>query len=547
MVGKEYNHSIPYCKSLNLPTKKLPLDPYLLGAWLGDGSSSGGGFTTIDMEPLDHFRKAGYEITSNKRYCEWYIKGLITDLKKVNVVKNKHIPKEYLIGDQDQRLSLLQGLMDTDGTINKKGNHCSFDNTNKNLAEGAYHLVASLGMKPIWKERIGKICGKEYKRCYRVMFRPLMNVFRIKRKSDRITYNSIKMLHHTITKVEKAPSKPMRCISVTGDSHLYLIGKSLIPTHNTEIAGYVLWRQALLNPYSECYYVVPEGSHGRRLVWNNFRLQRFLGNDSNKYIKGDGKNIRNNEMIIPFKNGSFIQVVGSENFGVANGLTPDIAVYDEFKLFHPRWHVDFEPNLVPKSAPLVIIGTLPTPGDKNEEQYNSLIEDSQHDPSIEVHARTTFDNPINHLPKQKAQIERKIAALRRRGEEDIIQREYYSKIIPGGKRAIFPMLSRDAHFHQHKDLKGEINKDLNKLEWHITCDPGNTTVFGSLVMCLNPYTKKVYVMDEIYEKEQINTSTQSIYPRLLLKSQALYPNSCINDDWIKTYAACCCAWFSAPN
>jgi hypothetical protein len=311
----------------------------------------------------------------------------------------------------------------------------------------------------------------------------------------------------------------------------------------TELAAYVLWRQALLFPGSACYYVVPEGSHGREIVWNNNRLQRFLFEDSNKYLLGEGTRIRNNEMYIPFKNGSYIKVIGSENFGVANGLTPAIAIYDEFKLFNPRWHIDFAPNLAPLAAPLVIIGTLPTPGDKNQNQYMDLIDDVKSEEKAEIHIRTTFDNPINHLPKQNKAIMRQIESLRRRGEEDVVQREYYSKIIPGGKRAIFPMLSRDAHIRSHKDLLAEISKDRSKLEWYITADPGNTTVFGVLFMALNPYTKKLYILDEIYEKEQINTSTRSIYPKILGKSLQLYPGSDIHEDWIKTMDQQA-AWFA---
>jgi hypothetical protein len=311
----------------------------------------------------------------------------------------------------------------------------------------------------------------------------------------------------------------------------------------TECAAYVLWRQALLNPGSACYYVAPEGNHGRKIVWDTQRLQRFLGNDSAKYLKGGGKNIRNNEMFIPFKNRSFIQVVGSENFGAANGLTPDIAVYDEFKRFHPRWHIDFEPNLVARAAPLIIIGTFPTPGDKNEEQYMSLLEHAKTDADSEIHVRTTWDNPLNQQPKVKRSIEKKIQRLRDRGEEDVVQREYYSKLIPGGKNAIFPMMSRDAHFFPHKDLIGMLDKDLAKLEWHVVADPGNATVFGVLFLALNPYTKKIYILDEIYEKEQINTSTRSIFPRIQAKCADLFPGSSLEDDWFKTYDEQA-VWFS---
>lgn len=327
---------------------------------------------------------------------------------------------------------------------------------------------------------------------------------------------------------------------VTALKGLYADNKSLVLVPSgrkfgkTELAAYVLWRQALLYPGSACYYVAPEGNHGRKIVWDTQRLQRFLGNDSPKYLLGEGKRIRNNEMYIPFKNRSFIQVVGSENFGAANGLTPDIAIYDEFKLFHPRWHIDFAPNLIAKAAPLVIIGTLPTPGDRNQEQYLDLLKHAKTDPKSDIHIRTTFDNPINHLPAQRAAIDSEIGRLRARGEEDVVQREYYSKLIPGGKAAIFPMISQDSHKRLHKDLVSELKKDLGKLEWHIVADPGNATVFGVLIMALNPYTKKLYILDEIYEKDQMNTSTRSIYPRIEAKCLDLYPSGDIHDDWVRT-------------
>ena len=299
----------------------------------------------------------------------------------------------------------------------------------------------------------------------------------------------------------------------------------------TELAMYVLWRQALLTPHSACYYIVPENNHGRKIVWNDQRIQRFLGTKSHKYIIQ--RKVRNNDMFIPFANGSFIQIIGSENFAAANGLTPSIAVYDEFKAFHPRWHVEFAPNLVAKAAPLVVIGTLPVASDRNAEQYSMLIEDAKTDPDAAIHIRTTFDNPINHLPAQKKAIEAEIRRLRARGEEDVVQREYYSKIVPGGKRSIFPMLSKDAHMRPHKDLLEELARDRTKLEWYLVADPGNVTVFAALFIALNPYTKKVYVLDEIYEKEQMNTSTQAIYPKMLMKATALYPEGSIHDDWFK--------------
>jgi len=108
----------------------------------------------------------------------------------------------------------------------------------------------------------------------------------------------------------------------------------------SELSGYILWRHALLNPGAVCYYIAPENTHGRKIMWDGQRLQRFLGKDSKKYIE----KVSNLEMKITFKNGAIIQIVGSENYAAANGLTPHIAVYDEFKAFHNRFHTEFDPN-----------------------------------------------------------------------------------------------------------------------------------------------------------------------------------------------------------
>ena len=65
----------------------------------------------------------------------------------------------------------------------------------------------------------------------------------------------------------------------------------------SEVVAYVLWRHALLNPGSACYYVAPEAAHGRKIMWDRHRIQKFLDNDSRKYISS----IKNQEMKLEFK------------------------------------------------------------------------------------------------------------------------------------------------------------------------------------------------------------------------------------------------------
>lgn len=305
----------------------------------------------------------------------------------------------------------------------------------------------------------------------------------------------------------------------------------------TDAVGFVLWKQALFEAGSACYYIAPEGSHARQLIWNNNRIQKFLGKDSDKYIK----TIKNQEMKIEFKNGSFIQLMGSENWSAGNGLTPHIAVYDEFKAFHPQWHIEFAPNRAAKAAPLVIIGTLPKAGDRNMDQYNQVLEYCKKNKDCAVVTKTTFDNPINHLPEQKKIIEQEIARLRDHGDEDVVQREYYSKIVAGGSSSVFPMLS-DKHIHPHKDLYKQVSKDIKKLEWFCVADPATTTCFAVLFGAINPYTKQVYLLDEIYEKSQKETSTRLIYPRIRAKMKELNPYL-DEDDWYKVYDEAG-AWFA---
>jgi len=307
----------------------------------------------------------------------------------------------------------------------------------------------------------------------------------------------------------------------------------------SEVVGYVLWKHALENPGSACYYVGPEAAHARKIMWDRQRIQRFLGKDTAKYIQ----TIKSQEMMVRLHNGSFIQILGSDNYAVANGLTPDIAVYDEFKAFNPHWHTEFAPNRAAKAAPLIIIGTRPRPGNKNMDQYNEILEYSKTDPKSRVFFKTTWDNPINHMPEQKDMIEQEIAQLKARGEEDVVQLEYYSRYVPGGKKAIFPMLDKNRHTKPHQDIYLELKNDIKKLEWYCITDPGTTTCFAALIACMNPYTKKLYIVDEIYEKDQSQTSVRSIYPRLDNMMQRYYPNSSIEDDWIKVYDEAA-AWFT---
>ena len=315
----------------------------------------------------------------------------------------------------------------------------------------------------------------------------------------------------------------------------------------TDFAVYLLWRHALLHPGSTCYYITPELSHGREIIWHNGRLRDFgrEKDDKGRFVPGGTtplkkyvKNVSNVDSRITLKNGSTIKIVGSENWAAANGLTPDFVVYDEFKVFHPQFHNEMNPNRIVRKAPLVIIGTPPKPSDRNSNQYMDFADEcNQREDCFHIVA-SSYDNPFT--PKEE--IDREIEKLRLRGEDDVVEREYFGRIALGGKHAIFPMFDTEL-IKPHQEIINEIRRDFKKLDWYCIADPGSTTVFAVMFAAINPYTKHVYLLDEIYETAQENTSTRRIFPRIKAKMEELNPSGEIDDDWMKVYDEAA-AWFA---
>jgi len=229
------NHAIPVTKPLQGDDIALPLDPYLLGVWLGDGTSIFGNVTTADDEIIRSIRKLGFTVDKipSSQYG-WSVKGLITVLRKMGLKDNKHVPAIYLRASFEQRLALLQGLMDTDGYAGLRG-AVEFTSTNLRLAEAVHELVVSLGIKA----RIGKgravlngiDCGPKY----RLTWTSTLPMFRLKRKLCRQNRTKTRQTtrYRYIIAARKIPSRPMRCITVDNPTGLFLAGRQMIPTHNS--------------------------------------------------------------------------------------------------------------------------------------------------------------------------------------------------------------------------------------------------------------------------------------------------------------------------
>jgi hypothetical protein len=242
------NAQIESCPGLDLPDAVLPMDPYVLGAWLGDGHTSGAAITTADPEIIDRFREAGYNMqptasqnsgkaTTYRAKSErgnGYESQFITDLKAAvggtQTSRQKHIPTEYLRGSRQQRLALLQGLIDTDGYVDPDRGGIEFCTTVEALAEGVRELVFTLGSKATVRKGRATLNGVDHGPKYRVGFM-LSDAAWLPRKRERCRDSSVAGVRYVSAR--QVESVPVRCITVDSPSHLYLAGRSLLPTHNT--------------------------------------------------------------------------------------------------------------------------------------------------------------------------------------------------------------------------------------------------------------------------------------------------------------------------
>ena len=253
----EWNHSIPVAAPLDLPESELPIPPYTFGAWLGDGHSASARLTVGygEEEIVDLIRAEG--ISADEREsgsaARLFLLGsngrgavrkgsLQAKLRAVGVLGDKHIPPAYLRASIAQRMALLRGLMDTDGTVDERG-HCAFVTTLPRLRDGVIELIRSLGFKPTCSEERARLAGRDCGAMWRIRFiaRADRPVFGLQRKRARLKPaldgRRTRSGHRQIVACRPVETRPVRCIQVDSPSRLYLAGRGMVPTHNSTLTA----------------------------------------------------------------------------------------------------------------------------------------------------------------------------------------------------------------------------------------------------------------------------------------------------------------------
>lgn len=254
------NYSIPIINNpIDFEKKELKIHPYLMGILLGDGCFRGTStiITSSDIEIINKCKSllpnSNHYLSENKQYdkkrYEYRIssndKNLILEGLKFYKLENlssvdKFIPFDYKYTLINDRIELLRGLMDSDGTIDKKGYGVSFSSSSINLINDLRFLIESIGgICGKISSRIGKYKNNsgdiiECKISYRIYLKlpPSINPFFLKRKSDKYVPKTKYKPLRLIENIEYIGKKQSFCILVDNESHLYLTNNCIV-THNT--------------------------------------------------------------------------------------------------------------------------------------------------------------------------------------------------------------------------------------------------------------------------------------------------------------------------
>lgn len=228
-----------------------PVDPYVLGVVLGDGHiAASNGFVFMSKQDdfvIEELRRRGQKVSDYGADANgmrrWGLLGLGSAMRELGLSGKrsweKSIPERYLYGTVEQRLDLLRGLMDTDGTISAKG-EMEFTSASRELTEGVQALIRSLGGRVSInvKDKVvftspNQADLKSARPAYRLQNIRLqkLNPFLLPRKAERWIERKDNSGNRVVS-VEYVRDEAVQCISVADERHLYVMN-DYMPTHNT--------------------------------------------------------------------------------------------------------------------------------------------------------------------------------------------------------------------------------------------------------------------------------------------------------------------------
>ena len=346
---------IPVNGALETPPVDLPIHPYLYGYWLGNGNHCKPEITimTQDVDEVLSKIRDHHSISSMWQNVGDSKVVRIPDLKLILLksYRDKIIPIEYLRASREQRLLLLQGLMDSDGCVSALKGQAIYCSTEKRLAESVSELLWTLGIKNAIRFEIctqrsdwslpSAVCGRvpTGEKIYNVKFTAFddIQVAGLRRKQSRAVKRNPHSRSHFryIDKIEPIENPGMQCIQVDSPSRQYLVGRSCLPTHNSELAAaialYLLFADG--EPGAEVYSCAGDINQAS-IVYNTARTMVELCPDLNRI----SKILPSTKRLLFQHTNSFYRVLSSDSktkfgFNVSGLIFDELVVQPTRELF----------------------------------------------------------------------------------------------------------------------------------------------------------------------------------------------------------------------
>lgn len=543
-----YNLIIPLTAPVRftIGNKKPIIDPYVLGAIIGDGCIADSvieqgyvQFTTMDQEIVDRFISAGYDMSKSKqktnsqakdyRICD---KDLVNEIKKLGIAGNKSqshtIPYAYKYASIENRIKLMQGLIDTDGYVDKRG-HIVYTSTSKSLADDVAFIVRSLGgVATITKSEARYKKNGKYIQCsdaYDVQIRTKMNPdlcgLTCKKELAKYEFNGgASKLGKRIIDIEYIGIKEGRCITVDDPSGLY-VANDFTVTHNSYLGSCWLISSCLRWPDMRMVVGRKTLKSLRESTWNtilsvckswglaeneNFKVNNLSG----EMIFWNGSKIIMKEMAYSPSDPSWLRFGSSEYSG---GFIDEVGEIDErgadVLFSRIRWKVH-ETFKVPK----LLMSTNPCLGWVRDR----FVIDNNGDP---VKCRegelylpfSVFDNPDIAFRNAYA------ASLRKINDQTTVERLLYGNWMWVDSNDAAAYWKFDGARHLVDNLK---EKAYNPLKPIILSFDFNVIPFMScLAFQIDYENKKIYVLEEILGTPEYKDNNT---PKLAQKVRNKYLN-----------------------
>jgi phage terminase large subunit-like protein len=396
----ERNYSVRVAKAVQCQQRSLPVPPYTLGVWLGDGCTDSARISSSEKDHaiLEAVAAEGVPVRRQRdgKTCTWWslsdgVRDSTKDciqksLRALGVLHDKHIPSSYQRAAVEQRMALLQGLMDTDGYVSKAG-QCELVSVIERLARDALELIRGLGFKATFTVDRAKLNGIDCGPRYRIQFwayadRP---VFRLARKRERLkrNINRARNARKYITAIEPTESVPVRCIQVDSSSKLFLAGEGFTPTHNTALIAAMALAH-LVGPEAIPNGEIYSAANDRDQAAIVFKFARQIV-ELDAELRAKVEVIASTKTMLARGTGSIYRAISAEA-GTKHGYMPSLVIYDELAQAKGRELYDvLDTSFGARDEPLFIV--ISTQSNDPEHVLSQLIDDglSGDDPTIVCH------------------------------------------------------------------------------------------------------------------------------------------------------------------